>query len=142
MSTKGLPLIVSSRLRGLSNFVVIGGQAWYSRRKPCCGWGMDDLIAAIENEIYRALEILGSDERPTREEMYSALDRAGADRFILGVVGSWGEGGMLPDAGVLSDLRDLNNGTFAWESIAHRKEPWESSDSEEDDQTKGSPILH
>jgi hypothetical protein len=65
--------------------------------------------AEIMGEVARALKRLGSKEAPrNRREAYDALSRAGADRFLLATVGSWGD--TISDAEVLDALRTLNAG--------------------------------
>ena len=58
-------------------------------------------------EIYRALKRLGSSARPRDAlQAYAALERAGADRFLLAAVGSWRD--TMDDEAVIELLRDLN----------------------------------
>lgn len=68
-----------------------------------------DLQLAILQEIYRAAERLGAGDR-IREiphhELYSELEALGADRHLLGIVGSWGD--CMTEAQVLAMLKAWN----------------------------------
>lgn len=55
-----------------------------------------------------------------KEEIGAAATMAGADRFLLGTLGSWGEG-IMTDEEALKALKDLNAGA-EWESIASTSE--------------------
>jgi hypothetical protein len=65
---------------------------------------------AILEELYKAAERLGAKGEEIRnvpaEKMYAALEALGADRFLLGVVGSWKD--CTEDAVVLKLLRAWN----------------------------------
>ena len=69
-----------------------------------------DVTADILAEIYRAAERLGARSGQLRSltaaGLYDELEALGADRRLLGVVGSWGD--CMTDAEVLSALRQWN----------------------------------
>jgi hypothetical protein len=54
-------------------------------------------------------------ERAIRRELYVALERQGADRQLLAIVGSWGD--TLPDDEILAMLRDHNAGRPLFQSL-------------------------
>lgn len=61
-------------------------------------------------ELHKAAEVLGADPDEIRDvpaaEMYENLEALGADRFLLGLVGS--QGNTLEDSELLELLREFN----------------------------------
>jgi hypothetical protein len=64
----------------------------------------------IVAELHKVAELLGADPDNIRNvpaaEMYDALEALGADRFLLGIVGSWKD--TMEDVEVLELLREWN----------------------------------
>lgn len=85
---------------------------------------MVDLEQLIRCEVYRALEHLGAPPKvlaasingASKEAMYAAAERLGADRYLLGFIGSWHD--SMEDAEVLAALRQWNGEEEA-EAAAH-----------------------
>jgi hypothetical protein len=80
---------------------------------------MTEIEKAIRFEICKAIESLGAPTKlleavrgGTKEALYEAAERLGADRFLLGAIGSWGD--TLSDDEVLQELRDWN--AAPWET--------------------------
>jgi hypothetical protein len=85
---------------------------------------------AILDELCRAAERLGADGERIRAlpraEIYDALEDLEADRFLLGIVGSWGD--TLNDDQVLVALQRWNRGEppfdYSVENMLSRREPY------------------
>jgi hypothetical protein len=76
---------------------------------------MTDIEKAIRFEICKAIESLGGPTKlleavrgGTKEALYEAAERLGADHYLLAAIDSWGD--ALSDEEVLSELRDWNAG--------------------------------
>ncbi len=75
---------------------------------------MTDVEQFIRRELYKAIESLGGSPElvaatingASKEEVYDAAQRLGADRYLLAAIGSWGD--TPDDEQVLQDLRDRN----------------------------------
>lgn len=71
-----------------------------------------DHQGAILEELCKAAERLGGDgdriRALPRAEIYDAFEDLEADRFLLGIVGSWGD--TLNDEQVLAGLQRWNRG--------------------------------
>ena len=66
-----------------------------------------DIDREIADELYRAAEKLNPGARTVPlDELYEELILMGADPFLLGIAGSWGD--TLNDEEVLEVLRDWN----------------------------------
>ena len=68
-------------------------------------------IAKAVRELGGSAELVATIEGKTKEEMYDAAERLGADRYLLAAMGSWR--GTLTDKQVLADLREWNAGGAA-----------------------------
>jgi hypothetical protein len=80
-----------------------------------------DQRKAILDELCNAAERLGGDGEQIRAlpraKIYDALEDLGADRYLLGFVGSWGD--TLNDGQVLKELQEWNRygGHFRFERL-------------------------
>ena len=73
---------------------------------------------AIRAEILEALQWLGASpdllallKGADKDRLYDAAEKLGADRYLLGDIGSWGD--TMEDADVLEMLREWNEGEQA-----------------------------
>jgi hypothetical protein len=80
---------------------------------------MTEIEQLIRGEIYKAIESLGGPPEllaaingASKEELYEAAERLGADRYLPAAIGTWAE--PLSDELVLQDLRDWN--AAPWET--------------------------
>ena len=88
---------------------------------------MTDLERAIRLYITKAIELIGAapDQLAAldgvgKDELYAAAERLGADRFLLAIIGSWGD--TLDDEEVIEDLRQWTAAEAA-EQAAHSGTP-------------------
>jgi len=80
---------------------------------------MTEIEQLIRREIATAIERLGGTprwlENATPEQLYKLAEQCGAERYLLGVIGSWGD--TLSDEEVLDDLRHLNAGRPLFDEV-------------------------
>jgi len=60
-------------------------------------------------------------EMQIRAEIYRAFETLGADKQLLGIIGSWGD--TLEDAVILDLLKTWNSGQYkaSWKTLAKRE---------------------
>ena len=65
----------------------------------------------------RGVKMDHSIEMQIRAEIYKAFEGLGADKHLLGIIGSWGD--TLDDAEILDVLKTWNSGRYKaeWENI-------------------------